>query len=262
MGRPGEATYRAGAEWGAEDATPHDTPFPRTRKPAQQRRTRRFPAWTHKAPERARPRRIPKFLPRTRGTVGSRRTLGRTNRQTVGPGTLPTGPSLPPKLLLQPGGLHYTPNSTPSQSLDPAPGRAGLRGGKTETHPGAPRLGPSAPFFCSPRLVLKLSSGVSSHPGVGTPGAPQKGKLRGSPLPVPDALGLRSGIRCSKLRQVSKSSPRGGGLAWQSDARTASAAWHRGPPDPRSPLMPGTPHSCPPAEQPGRARRHEAGAGL
>lgn len=63
----------------------------------------------------------------------------------------------------------------------------------------------------------------------------------GFPLPVSAALGLLSGGCSSKLRQVSTSSPRGGGRARHSEARTASAAWHRGPPAPHTPLMPGTP---------------------
>lgn len=68
-----------------------------------------------------------------------------------------------------------------------------------------------------------------------------------SALPASAALGLRSGGCSSKLRQVSTSSPRGGGRARHREARTASAAWHRGPPDPHTPLMPGTPRHC---EQP------------
>lgn len=61
------------------------------------------------------------------------------------------------------------------------------------------------------------------------------------PLPESAALGLLSGGCSSKLRQVSTSSPRGGGRARHSEARSASAAWHRGPPVPQTPLMPGTP---------------------
>lgn len=61
------------------------------------------------------------------------------------------------------------------------------------------------------------------------------------PLPEPAALGLLSGGCSSKLRQVSTSSPRGGGRARHSEARSASAAWHRGPPVPHTPVMPGTP---------------------
>lgn len=61
-------------------------------------------------------------------------------------------------------------------------------------------------------------------------------------LRVPElaALGLCSGGCSSKLRQVSTSSPRGGGRARHREARTASAAWHRGPPAPQTPLMPPT----------------------
>lgn len=66
-------------------------------------------------------------------------------------------------------------------------------------------------------------------------------------LPESAALGLRSGGSSSKLRQVSTSSPSGGGRARHSEARTASAAWHRGSPVPHTPLMPGTPR---PSKQP------------
>lgn len=84
--------------------------------------------------------------------------------------------------------------------------------------------------------------------GRGRPGerAAGEGASR-SALPASAALGLRSGGCSSKLRQVSTSSPRGGGRARHREARTASAAWHRGPPDPHTPLMPGTPRHC---EQP------------
>lgn len=68
----------------------------------------------------------------------------------------------------------------------------------------------------------------------------------GLPVPESAALGLCSGGCSSKLRQVSTSSPRGGGRARHREARTASAAWHRGPPAPQTPLMPRT---LRPAEQ-------------
>lgn len=76
---------------------------------------------------------------------------------------------------------------------------------------------------------------------------PRRQGVLGLPLPASAALGLLSGGCSSKLRQVSTSSPRGGGRARHSEARTASAAWHRGPPAPHTPLMPWTPR---PAEQP------------
>ena len=66
-------------------------------------------------------------------------------------------------------------------------------------------------------------------------------------LPASAALGLRSGGSSSKLRQVSTSSPRGGGRARHSEARTASAAWHRGSPVSHTPFMPWTPQ---PSKQP------------
>lgn len=84
--------------------------------------------------------------------------------------------------------------------------------------------------------------------GEGRPqdGYPGREGALGLPLPAPAALGLRSGGCSSKLRQVSTSSPRGGGRARHSEVRTASASWHRGPPAPHTPLMPQTPR---PAEQ-------------
>lgn len=57
-------------------------------------------------------------------------------------------------------------------------------------------------------------------------------------VPGSAALGLCSGGCSSKLRQVSTSNPRGGGRARHREARAASAAWHRGPPAPQTPLMP------------------------
>ena len=99
--------------------------------------------------------------------------------------------------------------------------------------------------------MLHLGSGV---PEAGASGSrdsrgetPEREGASAFLLPESAALGLRSGGSSSKLRQVSTSSPRGGGRARHREARTASAAWHRGSPVPRTPLMPRTPR---PSEQP------------
>lgn len=155
----------------------------------------------------------------------------------------------------------------------PRPGSPAFRGGPAESHrrgqwdslplgspsrlsacpvgdgPGHwPRLDPN-PESCAG--VLHLGSGV---PGVGALGSgdsqgenPGREGASAFLLPASAALGLRSGGSSSKLRQVSTSSPRGGGRARHSEARTASAAWHRGSPVSHTPLMPWIPQ---PSKQP------------
>lgn len=172
---------------GGRDATRHPlSPHPQTR-PAETHQT--LLGLDTQSPRARAPQAHPQVSPqdaRCRGEQTDTRTHKQTDSRTRDPPdrTIPS-----PQVTSPTGGLHYTPNSTPSQPLDPAPGRAGLRGGETETHPGAPRLGPSAPFFCSPRLVLKLSSGVSSLPGVGSPRAPPKKKIKGVPVTCASCAG-------------------------------------------------------------------------